>query len=44
MVTGLSPRAGWRKLINAPVISLVVALTANLTGAAAYVPACPPWP
>jgi predicted permease len=39
VVTGLSPRAGWRKLINAPVISLIVALTANLTGAVAYVPA-----
>jgi predicted permease len=38
MVTGLSPLAGWRKLINAPLIALVVALTANLTGAAAYVP------
>ena len=39
VVTGLSPRAGWRKLVNAPAISLVVALAANLTGAAAYVPA-----
>ena len=38
-VTGLSPLAGWRKLINAPVISLVIALVANLTGAAALVPA-----
>lgn len=38
VVTGLSPLQGWRKLINAPVISLVVALTANLTGAAAHVP------
>jgi predicted permease len=39
MVTGLSPLAGWRKLINAPAIALVVAVTVNLTGAAAYVPA-----
>ena len=38
VVTGLSPVAGWRKLINAPVISLVVALAANLSGAAARVP------
>ncbi|MFI5335571.1 MAG: AEC family transporter, partial [Opitutales bacterium] len=37
-VTGLSPLQGWRKLINAPVIALVVALTANLTGATAWVP------
>lgn len=39
VVTGLSPREGWRKLINAPVIALIVALAANLTGAAAHVPA-----
>jgi len=39
VVTGLSPLQGWRKLINAPIIALVVALAANLTGAAAYVPA-----
>ena len=38
VVTGLSPLAGWRKLINVPVISLVVALGANLSGAAARVP------
>ncbi len=38
VVTGLSPVAGWRKIINAPVISLVVALAANLTGVAARVP------
>jgi predicted permease len=38
VVTGLSPRAGWRKLINAPVVSLVLALAANLTGVAAQVP------
>ncbi len=39
VVTGLSPLEGWRKLINAPVIALIVALAANLTGAAAHVPA-----
>lgn len=38
VVTGLSPRAGWRKLINAPVVSLVLAVAANLTGVAAQVP------
>jgi predicted permease len=38
VITGLSPLEGWRKLINAPAISLVVALTANLTGATAYIP------
>jgi predicted permease len=38
MVTGLSPLAGWRKLINAPAISLVIAVTVNLTGAAVYIP------
>jgi predicted permease len=39
VVTGLSPLEGWRKLINAPVIALLLAITANLTGAAAHVPA-----
>ena len=38
VLTGLSPAAGWRKLINPPVISLVVALAANLSGLAARVP------
>ena len=38
VVTGLSPVAGWRKLLNAPALSLVVALAANLSGAAARVP------
>lgn len=38
VITGLSPVEGWRRLVNAPVISLVVALAANLTGAAAAVP------
>ncbi len=39
VVTGLSPLEGWRKLINAPVIALLLAITANLTGVAAHVPA-----
>ena len=39
VVSGLSPFEGWRRLVNAPAISLVVALAANLTGAAALVPA-----
>ena len=39
VVTGDSPLQGWRKLVNAPLIALIVALAANLTGAAAYVPA-----
>jgi len=38
MVSGLSPRAGWRKLINAPSVSLVLAVVANLSGAAAFIP------
>lgn len=38
VVTGLSPLAGWRKLINAPVIALFVALAVNLGGAAPQVP------
>ncbi len=39
VVTGLTPWAGWRKLVNGPAISLVVALVFNLTGLAASVPA-----
>lgn len=39
VVTGLSPLAGWRKLLNVPALSLVVALGCNLTGAAVLVPA-----
>jgi len=39
VVTGLSPREGWRKLFNAPAMSLVVAVAANLTGVSAQVPA-----
>lgn len=38
VVTGLSPLQGWRKLINGPIIAMVVALFFNLTGAVAYVP------
>jgi malate permease and related proteins len=39
VVTGLSPFQGWRKLINAPLLALVLAVAANLTGAAAHLPA-----
>ena len=39
VVTGLSPLGGWRKLINAPVIALIVALAVNLSGAGPHVPA-----
>jgi len=38
VVSGLSPRQGWRKLINAPIIALVVALVFNLSGAVRFVP------
>lgn len=38
VVSGLSPLEGWRKLINAPVISLLLAVAANLTGAADHLP------
>lgn len=39
VVTGLSPLAGWRKLINAPVVALVVALICNVTGLSPRLPA-----
>ena len=39
VVTGLSPTQGWRKMINAPLIALVVALAVNLTGVVDFVPA-----
>ena len=39
VVTGLSPRAGWRKLVHGPVLALAVSVAANLTGATAHVPA-----
>ena len=38
VVTGLSPRQGWRKLINAPVVALLLALAVNLSGAMGQVP------
>lgn len=38
VVSGVSPTQGWRKLINAPAIALVLALMANLTGLSAQVP------
>jgi predicted permease len=39
VLSGLSLREGWRKLVNAPVIALVLALTGNLLGIGAHVPA-----
>lgn len=39
VVSGISPRAGWKKLINAPSVSLVLAVFANLTGVTAHIPA-----
>ena len=39
VVTGVSPLQGWRKMINGPIIALILALIANLTGAKALVPA-----
>lgn len=39
IVTGDSPRAAWRKLLNAPLLSLVLALVCRLTGVNAYIPA-----
>jgi len=38
MVSGLSPLRGWRKMINPPVVALLLALLANLTGLSAHVP------
>lgn len=38
VVTGMSPLAGWRKLINGPLIALVVAVGCNLTGLSAHLP------
>jgi hypothetical protein len=38
VISGLSPRDGWRKLINAPMISLVVALGFNLLNLTPWVP------
>lgn len=39
VVTGLSPLAGWRKLINGPLIALVAAIVCNLTGLSGHLPA-----
>lgn len=39
VISGLSPREGWRKLLNVPLFSLLFALTMNLTGLAPLVPA-----
>jgi malate permease and related proteins len=38
VVSGLSLRAGWRRLVNAPLIALVVALAVNLAGWSPLVP------
>lgn len=38
VVTGLSPLAGWRKLLNGPLIALVAAILSNLTGLSAHLP------
>ncbi|MFT3783098.1 MAG: AEC family transporter [Nibricoccus sp.] len=39
VLSGLSLREGWRKLLNPPVVALVLALTGNLLGVGPYVPA-----
>lgn len=39
VVTGLSPRKGWRKLVNAPLLALLAAVVCNLTGLSAHLPA-----
>lgn len=38
IVTGESPRAAWRKLINAPLLALGLALAVKLTGLGAHIP------
>jgi len=38
IVTGASPRAAWRKLLNAPLLALVLALAFRLTGINVHVP------
>lgn len=38
IVTGESPRAAWRKLLNMPLVALVVALAVKLTGLGPYIP------
>ncbi len=39
VVSGLSPLAGWRKLVNGPLVALVAAVICNLTGLSAHLPA-----
>jgi malate permease and related proteins len=38
VVTGLSPLSGWRKLINPPLVALLLAIACNLTGLSAHLP------
>lgn len=38
IVTGESPRAAWRKLLNMPLLTLAVALAVKLTGVDAHIP------
>jgi hypothetical protein len=38
VVTGESPRAAWRRLLNAPLAALILAVTVRLTGLNAHVP------
>jgi predicted permease len=38
VLSGLSFREGWRKLVNAPVLSLIAGMLANLAGLGAHVP------
>ncbi len=38
VISGLSPREGWRKLLNMPLLALLLALTVNLLGGANAVP------
>jgi predicted permease len=38
IVTGESPRAAWRKLLNAPLLALFVALAVKLTGLGVHIP------
>ncbi|HWA27605.1 MAG TPA: AEC family transporter [Lacunisphaera sp.] len=39
VVTGESPRAAWRKLLNMPLLALCLALAVRLTGLHEYIPA-----
>lgn len=38
VLTGLSPRAGWRKLVSPITVTLVLAVAVNLTGLGAFLP------